>query len=322
MDAITISIERFDGTKRHRQDYKVEKSEIRNQTVLATLFHIKEKLDPTLNFTASCRSAICGACGVRVNGHAILACDTKIEEQLAQHETDTLIIAPLANFRVISDLVVDWEPAVENLRKVHPMLTAKGEYSKEKGCTQSAADFDSIKLMWDCILCGCCASECNKFTTNNKDYLEPFVYTHAWRAAADSRNGDPMAQGRPAADNGLWKCVHCQECANVCPKHIESVKDIAGLRALTVKHGMKQGKGPAHAHAFLSDLEKTGRLNEMMLALRTEGIATCLRVALAWRLWRSGKINPLELLGDDPIRGHADLVSMLNAAKAATKGTR
>jgi len=290
--------------------------------VLGTLFHIKEKLDPTLNFTASCRSAICGACGVRVNGHAILACDTKIEEVFAIYGAGDLSISPLANYRVISDLVVDWEPSLENLRKIRPELAAKSEFSKEKGCTQTEADFNNIKRMWDCILCGCCASECNKFTSNSKDYLEPFVFTHAWRAAADSRNGDPMAHGKPAADNGLWKCVHCQECANVCPKHIASVDDIAGLRALTVKHGLKQGKGPAHAHAFLSDLEKTGRLNEVMLALRTEGVATFLRVALAWRLWRSGKINPLEVLGDEPIHGHADLVSMLNAAKAATKGTR
>jgi succinate dehydrogenase / fumarate reductase iron-sulfur subunit len=220
---------------------------------------------------------------------------------------------------VISDLVVDWEPSMENLRVIRPGLAAKGEFSREKGCTQSAADFDDIKLMWDCILCGCCASECNKFAANSKDYLEPFVFTHARRAAADSRSGDPMRHGGPAADNGLWKCVHCQECANVCPKHIKSVDDIAALRALTVKHGMNQGKGPAHARAFLTDLKTTGRLNEVKLALRTEGISTFLRVGLAYELWKKGKMHPLEILGDEPVQGHADLARMLDAAEAATK---
>jgi succinate dehydrogenase / fumarate reductase iron-sulfur subunit len=100
------------------------------------------------------------------------------------------------------------------------------------------------------------------------------------------------------------------------------VEDIAGLRALTVKHGMNEGKGPAHAKAFLSDLEKTGRLNEVQLALKTEGAAALLRVGLACKLWMKGKINPLEVLGDEPVPGHADLTNMLNAAKAATKGAR
>ena len=319
MDAITIVIERFDGTKRYRQEYGIEKSDIRNKTVLATLIHIQEKLDPTLNFTASCRSAICGACGVRVNGHAVLACDTKIEEQLALYGADTLNIAPLANYTVLSDLVVDWAPSLENLRKIRPELAAKSVFSKQGGCTQSVAEFEDIKLMWDCILCGCCASGCNKLTAHAGDYLEPFVFTHAWRAAADSRSGDPMTHGRPAADNGLWKCFHCQSCANACPKKIKSVDDIAGLRALTVKHGMDQGKGPAHAKSFLSDLKAAGRLNEVRLALRTEGVAAVLRVGLAYKLWKNGKMHPLEILGDEPIQGHADLARMLDAAEAATK---
>jgi succinate dehydrogenase / fumarate reductase iron-sulfur subunit len=319
MDAITIRIQRFDGTKRYTQEYKLDKSAIRDQTVLATLIHIKEKIDPTLNFTASCRSAICGSCGVRVNGHAILACDTKIEELFAIYGADTLSISPLANYTVLSDLVVDWDPSIENLRKIRPELAAKSEFSKEKGCTQSEAEFEKIALMWDCILCGCCASQCNKFTSNKKDYLEPFVFTHAWRAAADSRNKEPMTHGKPAVDNGLWKCVHCQECANVCPKEIKSVEDIAGLRALTVKHGLNEGKGPAHANAFLTDLKETGRLNEVKLALRTEGASTVFRAGLAYSLLRKGKVNPLEMLGDDPIEGQADLARMLDAAQAAAK---
>ena len=319
MDAYTIIIERFDGTKRHTREYRAGKNEIHNKTVLATLMFIKEKLDPTLNFTASCRSAICGACAVRVNGSAILACDTKIEDLFALYESDSLTIAPLANYTVLSDLVVDWTPAIENLRKVHPGIVAKNAFSKEKGCKQSVADFDKVKVMWDCILCGCCASECSKFTTNKNDYLEPFVFTRAWRAAADSRSKDPMLHSGPAADNGLWKCVHCQECADVCPKQVKPVDDIAGLRALTVKHGMNQGKGPNHANAFLTDLRSAGRLNEVKLALRTEGAGALARIGLACKMMRKGKVNPLEVLGDKPIEGHADLVRMLDAAKAATK---
>ena len=139
-DAVFIVIERFDGKKRYSQEYTLARADVHNKTVLSTLIFIKEHLDPTLNFTAACRMAICGACGVRLNGQPIIACDTSMEDQLALYATNRVTIAPLANFKVISDLVVDWEPALENLRKVHPSLMARKEFSKEKGCRQSAGD--------------------------------------------------------------------------------------------------------------------------------------------------------------------------------------
>ena len=320
METIYIVIERFDGKKRYTQEYTLERKDICKKTVLSTLIHIKENLDPTLNFSASCRSAICGACGVQVNGQPLVACDTKMEDVLAQYKDGKLRIAPLANFRVISDLVVDWEPAMENLRKVRPALAAKDEFSREKGCRQSPANFDKIKGMWDCILCGCCASACSKLSSNAKDYLEPFAFNHAARMAVDERSKDPMLHGKPAHDNGLWKCVHCQECANVCPKQIAAVHDIALLRALTVRRGLDSGKGPDHAKAFLTDLREKGRLNEIKMALRTEGVSTMARAGLALELMKKGKMQPLELLGGDAIEGHADLVRILDAAKAATQG--
>nr|WP_251830910.1 2Fe-2S iron-sulfur cluster-binding protein [Campylobacter jejuni] len=46
---------------------------------LCSLFYFLSK---KLNFTASCQSAICGACAVHVNGHSYLACDTKMQDLL------------------------------------------------------------------------------------------------------------------------------------------------------------------------------------------------------------------------------------------------
>ena len=154
---VSIVIERFDGKKRFPQKYTLTREDVHNKTVLNTLIFIKEHLDPTLNFTAACRMAICGACGVRLNGQPIIACDTSMEDQLALYNTDSVTIAPLANFKVISDLVVDWEPALENLRKVHPSLLASREFSKEKGCRQSA-ESGSQKARDPAALCGGTAS--------------------------------------------------------------------------------------------------------------------------------------------------------------------
>ncbi|EOH3945845.1 succinate dehydrogenase/fumarate reductase iron-sulfur subunit, partial [Campylobacter jejuni] len=198
-------IDRFNGKEKYEQSYDIDDKDIQGKTLLSLLLFIKKTKDITLNFTASCQSAICGACAVRVNGHSYLACDTKMQDLLKEYDNPSSIrISPLGNFRVISDLIVDWEPSIENLRKIRPAMVAKNEFSAEKGCKQSQEEFDRISKQWDCILCGSCASECNKLEADSSDYMQPFVFTHAWRAAADSRGKDPMLHVKPSVMNGLW----------------------------------------------------------------------------------------------------------------------
>lgn len=45
-------------------------------SLLDALNHIKEQLDSTLSYRWSCRMAICGSCGVMVNGIPKLGCKT------------------------------------------------------------------------------------------------------------------------------------------------------------------------------------------------------------------------------------------------------
>lgn len=287
-----IIIDRFNGKEKYEQSYDIDDKDIQGKTLLSLLLFIKKTKDITLNFTASCQSAICGACAVRVNGHSYLACDTKMQDLLKEYDNPSSIrISPLGNFRVISDLIVDWEPSIENLRKIRPAMVAKNEFSAEKGCKQSQEEFDRISKQWDCILCGSCASECNKLEADSSDYMQPFVFTHAWRAAADSRGKDPMLHVKPSVMNGLWLCVHCQECADRCPKGISSVSDIANLRVMAIKKGLNEGLGPDHAEAFYKDLvEGSGRLNEIYLALRSEGVIGSMgKTDIAFKLMCAGK---------------------------------
>lgn len=315
-------IQRFNGKEHYTKTYELSDEQVKGKTLLSVLLFIKQNLDITLNFTASCRSAICGACAVRVNNHSYLACDTKMEELLKEYDNpDTLTIAPIANFRVISDLIVDWEPSIENLRKIKPAITPKDSFSSEKGCEQTQAEFDKISRQWDCILCGCCASECSKLSADRSDYMEPFVFTHAYRAAYDSRVKDPLTHLKPAIDNGLWMCVHCQECADRCPKDISAADDISNLRVMAMQKGLKDGSGPGHAEAFLLDMvEGTGRLNEIKLALRSESVLDNMgKMDIAFNLMMAGKMNPLHIFDGDAIEGHDELVKMIEAARAASK---
>ena len=36
---------------------------------------------------------------------------------------------------------------------------------------------------------------------DSSDYMQPFVFTHAWRATADSRGKDPMLHVKPSVMN-------------------------------------------------------------------------------------------------------------------------
>ena len=313
MRTITYSITRYDGTKAYVQDYCFKYQP--GKTVLWGLITIKETLDPTLVFTAACRSAVCGACSIRVNGQALLACETHLDEVLARFG-DTLTIQPLGNFAVIRDLVVDWEPKTERLKESQTWLIAKDEFTPETGCRQSAADFKKIDVQAGCILCGSCASECNKLSAGQQDFLEPFTYSKVWKLVADSRDKADRERVKAVLDKGLWKCLHCVECVTKCPKNLAPGTDISRLRELSMKMGYTDNPGARHAIAFYQDMKDTGRLNEMKLSLRSDGIlGSMTKLPLALRLLRRGKLNPFHFPAK--VKGHDQIKAILKAAKEA-----
>ncbi len=317
MRKVTFKIQRFDGQISWVQDYTLDYQP--GKTILWALIQIKEILDPSLNFTASCRHAICGACAVRVNGQATLACETTLDKMLQRWESDTLTIAPLQNFRLIRDLVVDWQPKAERLAELNPWLMPKDEFNKEAGCRQSPEDFKKINKNSDCILCGCCASECNKLSGNNSDFLEPFVFAKAQRFVADSRDKNPVERLSAAINHGAWKCQHCQECVAKCPKGLSPAEDISNLRQEAIVKGLVDHAGVRHAKAFLDDIQKTGRLNEGMMAVKTDGFVKSIgNIPFALRLMSKGKLNPAQMF-PKPIKEVAEVRALIQAVKETEK---
>ncbi|MBQ7515851.1 MAG: succinate dehydrogenase/fumarate reductase iron-sulfur subunit [Schwartzia sp.] len=292
MDAI-LKIHRFVAGDSWVQEYKVPVTV--GMTVLDALTAVKEKQDPTLSFTCSCRSSICGACAVRVNDNAELSCEVLVESLLKRYDTNTLTIKPLGNFRVIRDLIVDWDPKYATLKKIKPSLEPKTEFSAEKGCKQSPEDFNRFKKFAGCILCGSCVSECNKNTLNSEDFLDPFVFVKAERLVADSRNRTPEEHLKAVQEAGLWRCFNCQECTAKCPKGLDPAGAIEKLKEATFRFGLKQGVGGNHAKAIYDDISDSGMLDESKLNIKSEGIFNAaLRFPMAVRLMKTGKMNPLE----------------------------
>jgi len=71
-------------------------------TLYMALNEIRETQDSGLQFDFACRSAICGSCGMLVNGRPALGCRT-----LTADLPETIRLHPLPTFKLIGDLSVD-----------------------------------------------------------------------------------------------------------------------------------------------------------------------------------------------------------------------
>lgn len=294
MKKLAIKIKRFDGEKTWYQKYTIPYE--RGRTILWSLTTIRETLDSTLIYTSACQHGICGSCAIKVNGKSFLACQTPLDKIIKIFKTESLTYEPLANFPVIRDLAVAWEPKMEKMKKIKPWLLPSDKGNKAQGFRQSNEDFHKIASSTDCILCGICASECNQLQVNDGTFLDPFIWNRAYRYAVDTRDGSPKAHVEPAYENELWKCLHCMECVTNCPKHINLTDEISSLRKMSIKMGETNNQGARHAFAFFNDVKKTGHLNEMMLPIKTDGLlhTAATKVPFALRMIKTGKINPLE----------------------------
>ena len=88
MRQITYHIHRYQQGRAFVQTFKFDYEP--DRTILWGLQKIKDTQDPTLTFLAACRSAVCGACSIRVNGEAMLGCESKIDELTERYGTDEL----------------------------------------------------------------------------------------------------------------------------------------------------------------------------------------------------------------------------------------
>jgi succinate dehydrogenase / fumarate reductase iron-sulfur subunit/fumarate reductase iron-sulfur subunit len=72
--------------------FEVER--IEPMMVLDLLLAVQREQDPSIGFRYSCRVAMCGTCTVRMDGRAILGCETRLEP-----DRNEVRLAPLGGFR-------------------------------------------------------------------------------------------------------------------------------------------------------------------------------------------------------------------------------
>lgn len=220
-------------------DYQTYNVELDNVTLLSVLNHIKTKFDPTLTFSHSCRSGVCGSCAVRVNGREQLMCEYKPSEGDC--------VEPIRNAEVIRDLVVD----SGRIERFNRAASAWSEGSDNANVSEEA--MHRIEVQSDCILCTSCVSACPVYAVN-PGFIGPFALTRVWRYVNDPREQDATAKMAAVQANGIWDCTLCGECVPVCPQGIAPKQDITMLRT---KAAMMGYSDPNAAMAFGGGLDFT-----------------------------------------------------------------
>ncbi|MHB0987640.1 MAG: succinate dehydrogenase/fumarate reductase iron-sulfur subunit [Bellilinea sp.] len=192
--------------------------------------------DRSLCFRHACHHSTCGVCGMRVNHVEKLTCITPIRS--VTRDGGTVVVEPLRNFPIISDLVVDMGSFYLNMDRVGApgvLLVAKAEV-KIPASHWNAANEALIRLS-DCIECGLCISACPTSATS-AEYLGPAVLAGAHVHGLNGKDRGRILETADSED-GLWRCHSAFECTAVCPSFVDPARHIMALRNQVIAKKVK-----------------------------------------------------------------------------------
>jgi succinate dehydrogenase / fumarate reductase iron-sulfur subunit len=274
--AVRLKVWRYDSATGERalQEYEIEAPE--EATLLDCLDLVKDRVDGTLAYRKSCRMMICGSCGMRMDGAAVLACKTRMQPLVESGHVP--VISAMGNLPIVRDLVVDMEPFWSKFRAVGPWLQPgydRPEDGKEYVIPQERMNAVHKEAL--CINCGCCVSECNAMESD-PDFLGPQALAKGMRFVGDPRDGASVERLELYnGENGIWECTRCFYCNERCPKGVDPRDAIAKLGAESIRHGIDRDIGAKHAKWFTRSSYTTGWLRETELVPRSLGIVGAIK---------------------------------------------
>jgi succinate dehydrogenase/fumarate reductase iron-sulfur protein len=253
--------------------------------VLDALNHIGEHDAPDLAYRWFCGTKMCGTCALRMNGREVLACWEAVEPEM--------IIEPLRNLPVIRDLVVDRAPYERRIAAFAPWIERSVPYA---GFPEplSHKEIKNASKALDCISCMACYSACPVIGLGDlTDFAGPAPLVQLGQTALDPRN-DPQKVRRALEQSGIFNCVSCYKCEEVCPAAIPIVTRV--IEPLKAKAAELAPQMARHPRVFHSIVAARGRIDPGALILRVQGARAFTRMPRLLRLLARGKINPIKTL--------------------------
>jgi succinate dehydrogenase iron-sulfur subunit len=297
MAEYTIKVRRFQpesGEGPYWEEFDVDLDP--SLSVLDGLLQAKDRDDGSLAVRCSCRAAICGSCGMKINGQSGLGCKTQLGEAQEQADkmkaatgvtaaqadspirgedpigigsgtTTPIVIEPMGNMPVIKDLVTDMESTHwTKIRRVTPWLLPHGEPPEREYMVKPESMIDITQSM-ACIQCGACVSSCLSMEAD-PDFIGPAALAKAYRFVGDPRDAETHERLHDLADDphGIYDCTHCFSCIDACPKGVAPMDQIMRLRRKAGEEGIEDpNSGHDHEIAFVKIIEKKGTLDESLL---------------------------------------------------------
>lgn len=189
-----------------------------DMSVLQGLQYIKEELDSTLSYRWSCRMAICGSCGMMINGVPNLSRHTFLRD-FFPHK---MRVEPLNHFPIERDLVVSADDFIGKLESIKPYIIPKEARTLEQGeYLQTPAELERYEQFSSCINCMLCYAACPQYGINS-DFMGPGILALLHRYNIDTRDGAQAERMEMfSAEEGVWNCTAVGYCSVVCPKNVD-----------------------------------------------------------------------------------------------------
>ena len=290
---VGLKIWRYDSATGDRalREYEVEAPE--EATLLDCLDIVKDRHDGTLAYRKSCRMMICGSCGMRMDGAAVLACKVRMYDIAASGRVP--VISAMGNLPIVKDLVVDMDPFWAKFKAMKPWLQPgyeRPEDGREYQISQERMNVVHKESL--CINCGCCVSECNAMESD-PEFLGPQALAKGMRFVGDPRDGAAVERlEQYNQEHGIWDCTRCYFCNERCPKGVDPRDAIAKLGAESIRLGVDRDMGAKHAKWFVRSAETTGWLREEELIPKTQGYVSAIKqLKFGMSLAKHGKVRPI-----------------------------
>jgi succinate dehydrogenase / fumarate reductase iron-sulfur subunit len=278
MPEFTLRLRRYDpesGDAPYWDEHTVDLPE--HNSVLEGILQAKARFDGSIGIRCSCRAAICGSCGVRINGEPALACKTHLNEardSAAASGDDAIVVEPMGNMPVIKDLVVDMDAV--HWKKVHrvtPWLINKQPVPEREYIVPRESMVDITQTI-ACIQCGACVSDCLSMEVD-PGFIGPAALAKAYRFVGDPRDDERHRRLNDLSvdPHGIYDCTHCFKCVQACPKEVNPMGQIMRLRRIA---GSDEGivdpnNGHRHEESFTTLIRDYGLLHEAELLPRSYG---------------------------------------------------
>src|SRR6201995_574370 len=232
MSEYTLRIRRYtpeSGEAAHWEDFTVDLDG--HRSVLDGILQAKDREDGSIGIRCSCRAAICGSCGVRINGKPDLACHTHLDKASERAADGVITVEPMNNMPVIKDLIVDMDAVHwKKIQRVVPWLLPEGGAPQREYIVPAGAMIDGTQSMAG-IQCGACVGACLALEVD-PEFVGPAASAKAYRFVGDPRDAEHFERLKDLAEDahGIYDCTHCFNCIDACPKGVAPMSQIIRLR--------------------------------------------------------------------------------------------